>query len=118
MALVFPWPAPDSVMPLPPVPFTTVCVALLAQLPNTLRTVAFKIRSPDEAYIYDANWLNLQELDKALITQFPSLEQVHLMLDGYIRWQECIRLIRSAMAQCRQRGILSIGGQGPGRGWA
>ncbi|KAI0654035.1 hypothetical protein C8Q70DRAFT_542009 [Cubamyces menziesii] len=118
IALVFPWPAPHNVRPLPPVPFTTVCIALLDQLPNTLRTVAFKIRSPDEAYIYDANWLNLQELDEALVARFPSLEQVHVMLHGYIRWVECTRLIRSAMAKCGQRGILSIGGQGPGRGWA
>ncbi|KAI0325887.1 hypothetical protein GY45DRAFT_174954 [Cubamyces sp. BRFM 1775] len=109
ITMTFPWPGTHSAKQPPQVPYTTVCIALFAQLPSTLRIATLELRSPDEARILDAEWLNLRELDEALLAHFPSLEMVHMILHGQVRWVECTRLIRNAMAKCRQRGVLYVG---------
>ncbi|KAI0325888.1 hypothetical protein GY45DRAFT_174953 [Cubamyces sp. BRFM 1775] len=104
-------PAPVSLRALhpPQVPLTTACIALMATLPRTLRTFALALWYMDKARVNDGVWLNLGELDEAVLTHFPSLEKVKIVLCACGGWVECTERVLDVMVKCRQRGILEVG---------
>ncbi|KAI0654036.1 hypothetical protein C8Q70DRAFT_542399 [Cubamyces menziesii] len=93
----------------PEMPLTTACIALIANLPSTLRTLELALWYVDAARVNDRKWLDLGELDEALLTHFSSLEKVKVVLCACGGWVECTQLALETMVKCRQRGILDVG---------
>ena len=90
-------------------PLTAACIALMVNMPRTLRTFVVALWYVDSARMKDRKWLDLEGLDEALLTHFSSLAKVNVVLCACGGWVECTKLILEAMAKCRQRGILDVG---------
>ncbi|OJT02969.1 hypothetical protein TRAPUB_6448 [Trametes pubescens] len=101
---------------IPDVPFARVCIALLANVPTTLRTPTLAIREVRVHVwqIESAEMLRLSELGFALIRRFARLERVEVMVKMNRNYLEGVDMagialaVSEAMPKLQARGTLAV----------
>lgn len=89
------------------VPLSDVCIALLANIPATVRVLTMKLWGTSKpAELKSAKTLWLRALDAALAERHAHLERVEVMVDTYV--VECLEALASAMPQLLTRGMLGV----------
>ncbi|KAI0331624.1 hypothetical protein GY45DRAFT_1321950 [Cubamyces sp. BRFM 1775] len=107
---------PDHPPPTPRILLSAGCIALLVHLPTTLRTftlILWPQASPEE--IEDQTTLNLQALDEFLVTRFPQLAEVEVLLHLNGTFDRSSEAVINAMQRCNERQILEV--RRWGRAW-
>ncbi|EIW55335.1 uncharacterized protein TRAVEDRAFT_23044 [Trametes versicolor FP-101664 SS1] len=99
----------------PRVPLARVCIALLANMPSTVRMLVLKLWGLDAAnwqvQLANTDRLGLRALDDALAGgRHDHLERVEVMLDArHCAWrEECEVGLGEAMPRLRARGVLAV----------
>ncbi|OJT08414.1 hypothetical protein TRAPUB_702 [Trametes pubescens] len=99
----------------PHVPLAWVCIALLADVPATLRVLTIKLLGLDanwKTQIENVNTLGLETLDVALAERHDHLERVELMLmldaQHCTYLEECSSALLKAMPKLHAKGVLSV----------
>ena len=91
------------------VPPSAVCVAILANVPPTLRTLNLALFQASGPVCIQSEKLSLGLIDDALSEQrFPSLTKVKIVLYDSVSMEESSEAVREMMPKCRQRGLLDF----------
>lgn len=99
---------------IPRVPLASVCIALLANMPATVRVLVLKLWGLDanwQVQLANANRLGLRALDDALANgRHDHLERVEVMLDArHCAWrEECEVGVGEALPKLRAKGVLAV----------
>ncbi|KAI0323444.1 hypothetical protein GY45DRAFT_1365496 [Cubamyces sp. BRFM 1775] len=99
------------------VPLSTVCIAIMAHLPPTLRIFTLGLCEDSDVEHIMLKEVGLEALDDALSGhRFSSLEKVNIMMgstrdwdsDAFIDMDVCAQVTRKIMPRCAERGVLEI----------
>ncbi|KAI0323543.1 hypothetical protein GY45DRAFT_1332464 [Cubamyces sp. BRFM 1775] len=100
---------PPAPITLPDVPPSAVCIAILANVPPTLRTLTLALFHVSGSVSIHSEKLGLGLIDNALSEErFPSLTKVNVVLYDSASIEESSEAVRELMSQCRQRGLLDV----------
>ncbi|KAJ8482621.1 hypothetical protein ONZ51_g5242 [Trametes cubensis] len=91
------------------VPPSAVCIAILANVSPTLRTLTLALFQASGPVCIQSEKLSLGLIDDALSEQrFPSLTKVKIVLYDSVSMEESSEAVREMMPKCRQRGLLDF----------
>lgn len=102
---------PAGARDIPRIPLAEVCIAVLANIPATLRVLTVKLSGVrEQAQVKSAKTLGLRALDAALAERHTHLERVEVMLDGGLSpsMLECSLALFKAMPKLRAKGVLAV----------
>lgn len=97
---------PESSRDIPRVPLADVCIALLANMPVTVRVLTIKFWGAHEpAKIRSEKTLRLRALDAVLAERHAHLERVEVITYMGV---DCVEALTRAMPKLRRRGVLAV----------